>query len=203
MADLGLLHHIAYALQLALGAVLLASFLSKIRAFSRFEQAVLGYALVPVRLVREVAALMICAEGLLALALLTGTGGLFALSSTAMLLTVFAAAVAINLRRGRLVPCGCFGDNDERISLRGLTRLLLLLSGVVSLLALTFSGTNLTTLAALVEEGVSSAVYVLTIATVSSFLILAGTWILWMPELFRLLPLMIGTRSDVHEEKVR
>lgn len=201
VADLGLPHHIAFALQLAVGAVLIASFFSKVRAFSRFEEAVAEYAIVPARLVKGGAAIVVCAEGILGLALMTGTGGIFTIALTAFLFTVFGAAVAINLRRGRLVPCGCFGDKDERISMRTLVRLTLLISVVVLLLALTWSGTSLTTLAALVEEDTSSLVYVLEIASLSSFLILAAMWVLSMPELLRLLPVAISTRRQAtHRE---
>lgn len=193
MADLGLAHHIGFALQLAVGAVLIASFVSKVRAFPSFEEAVAEYAIVPERLARGSAVIVVFAEGLLGLALITGAGGLFVIVLTAVLFGSFGAAVVINLRRGRLVPCGCFGDREERISMRTFARLTLLVSAVVLLLALTWSGTSRTTLTGLVEEGTSSLVYVLEIASLSSFLILAAMWILSMPELLRLLRVAIST----------
>jgi hypothetical protein len=203
VAELAPPHHIGFALQLAVGTVLIASFLSKVRAFSKFEEALVQYSIVPERLVKGGAATVVCAEGILGLALLTGTGGLFPIVLTAVLFAAFGAAVAINLRRGRLVPCGCFGDREERISMRTLARLTLLIAAAVALLGLTVSGTGLTTLAALVGEGTSSFAYVFEIATLSSFLILAAMWILSLPELFRLLPLMISTRRQARSEKAR
>lgn len=167
--------------------MLVASFLSKARAFARFEEVVAEYAIVPERLTRVGAATVVCAEGVLGLALVTGTGGLLAVALTAVLFTVFGVAVAINLRRGRRVPCGCFGSTEEEISRRTLARVGLLITAATTLIAMVLSGSSLTAVSELMAGGSQEFGYMLQIASLGGFLILVGMWILALPEVIRLL----------------
>ncbi|WP_414902306.1 MauE/DoxX family redox-associated membrane protein [Sphingomonas flavalba] len=96
----------------ALGGLMLAAALHKIGDPVRFAGAVDGYRLVPAPLVRPTAWTIMLAELAAALAVLwpfgiawrTGLGGV------AMLMSLYTAAIAINLLRGRgNVDCGCMG----------------------------------------------------------------------------------------------
>lgn len=204
MSDHGLLNHTAYALQLSLGLVLVLSFWSKIRNFSLVEEVVGQYEIIPARFARVAATVLTVVEACLGIALITGIGAVFALSLTALLFAVFAGAVAVNLRRGRDVPCGCFGNSDERISSRTLMRLVLLLSAVTTLAVVMNSGGSLTTITELFDEGAMSIVYVLQIASLASFALLAGMWILSTPEVFRMFGSVTapGESSDRRREVV-
>lgn len=68
-----------------------------------------NYRLLPDALVRPAAAVLPVIELLLAAALLSGLAHIGAAIATAVLLLVFAAAMALNLKRGRSeIDCGCF-----------------------------------------------------------------------------------------------
>ncbi len=122
--------------QLALGLVFLASSLAKLRDPAAFARGVASYELLPQGLARSAGYALIPLEALLACAHLTGLwlrpGALLG----AAMLCVFALGVAINLRRGRGLPCFCFSARGgELLSARTLARLGLLLAGECLLLS--------------------------------------------------------------------
>jgi hypothetical protein len=119
-------------------------------------------------------------ECFLAFAFLTGWMTPAALLLAAATLLAFAAAVAINLRRGRRIPCGCFGGESERISGRSLVRLSMLLAAVLLLAVVPASRVTVTTLP---ENGLSALAYLVEAGSVALFLVLAGAWLLSLPEL--------------------
>jgi hypothetical protein len=88
--------------------------------------------------------------------------------------------VATNLRRGRRVPCGCFGGESERISARSLVRLALLLAAVLVLAVVPTSPVTVGTLAA---NGASGLAYLAEVGSTALFVVLAGAWLLSLPEL--------------------
>lgn len=87
------------------GALLVVSGSAKIRSGDAIA-ATGRYKVVPERYLRAFA-LLPWLECTLGLSLLLGFGTRLALMLTAILLTGFAGAIAINLRRGRLIDCGC------------------------------------------------------------------------------------------------
>ncbi len=93
-----------------LSALLLLSGLAKLRD-AQFEQAVLGYGLLPPGLARVVAKILPSGEVVLALFLALGPTTLPALMTAGFLLFGFAGAIAINLLRGRDLDCGCMGSS--------------------------------------------------------------------------------------------
>uniref|UniRef100_A0A831TDW5 Methylamine utilisation protein MauE domain-containing protein n=1 Tax=Thermorudis peleae TaxID=1382356 RepID=A0A831TDW5_9BACT len=125
---------LALAIQFSVGIVFLLSSLSKLRHPHRFVRSAVAYAVLPTRMTRALALALIPVEAFLAVAFLTGRIVAVALPLAAATLLVFLVAVSINLRRGRRIPCGCFGQASEPISLRTITRLLMLL-GAIGLLA--------------------------------------------------------------------
>jgi hypothetical protein len=119
----------------------------------------------------------------LGIALLTGALLRFTLPLALTTLVAFIVAVSINLRRGRSIRCGCFGDDDERISGRSLARLGEMLSGSLILLLAYSHGTAAITLDDLVSDRVGAITYVAVIAPVAAFFILSGLWLLEIREL--------------------
>src|SRR5437867_2545141 len=114
--------------QLALGLVFLFSTTGKLRDATGFSRGIAEYKIVPSVLVHPVALLVILAEACLALTHLTGLLLGLAAPFGFFMLIGFAAAVGVNLRRGRTLSCHCFGTADgETISRRTLARLLMLL----------------------------------------------------------------------------
>jgi hypothetical protein len=101
-----------------LALLLLTTALHKARDFAVFRSALIGYALVPERFVAVIAFLLASTEAAIGLALLAPASlGLrdAALVATASLLALYAAAIAVNLARGRRdIDCGCAGPNAKQ-----------------------------------------------------------------------------------------
>lgn len=93
------------AVLMVVGAVLVLSGLAKIRSGDVIS-ATARYKLIPERYLSAFALLpwLECALGA---CLLLGFGARLALVLTTILLTGFAGAIAVNVRRGRLIDCGC------------------------------------------------------------------------------------------------
>ena len=96
------------AVAAGLALLLLVAAWHKVAARDEFVAALREYRLLPAVLLRPVAALLPAIEFTLAAGWLTGVGGRAVAASTAVLLVVYAAAVAVNLLRGRVhIACGC------------------------------------------------------------------------------------------------
>ncbi|MEV6278864.1 MauE/DoxX family redox-associated membrane protein [Nocardia sp. NPDC051832] len=121
-------HPIALALLLlitrfALALTLLRAGLAKLGDPHRFRDAVTSYALLPALAVRPVAATVTATELGCGTLLITGILPAPAAIITAILLTIFAAAMALNLAAGRRIDCGCAGaDHAQPISWALITR---------------------------------------------------------------------------------
>lgn len=167
--------------QLGLGLVFALSVVPKLRRPRSFARNVEEYRLLPRRASLAVAVPLIAVELALALALLAGTQTGPALLLVLALLAVFLAAVAVNLRRGRRVACGCFGDRAEPISGRSVARLLVLAAAAGALLVLRAAGygrdAGLTSLGAVPLTDLLSS-WLLAVA-----LLLLASWALRLPEI--------------------
>lgn len=115
-------------------AVLLASAAThKVRAPARFARQLADYQLLPDSLVRPVARLVPLLELAIAFALLLPVSRGWAALSAASLLALYAAAIGINLWRGRRdIDCGCAGPDQAQPLRPGL----LLRNSVLVVLAL-------------------------------------------------------------------
>jgi hypothetical protein len=109
------MHTLADMAEVALAVRVLAALLfltaayGKFRRIAVFQGVVANYRLLPDALVAPVAYLLPPAEALLGAALLLRLGPSWPELGAAALLVVFAAAMAVNLRRGRRhIDCGCF-----------------------------------------------------------------------------------------------
>jgi hypothetical protein len=186
-ADGGVITPIADALQFGLGVVLLLAAVPKLRRPGAFADTVRDYRLLPPGLAPAAAAILITAESLLAASLLTGVFAAAAPPLTIALLLCFVAAVGINLRRDRRVPCGCFGETSEALSARTLARLALLLAAAALLLGLRAAGAVSLTANSLVADGWTGLGYAAQEAGLAAFLLMVGVWALNLPELTWLL----------------
>lgn len=171
--------------QLALGLVLAAACVAKLRRPGAFLRGVVDYDLLPRPAALVAGALLLPSEGLLAGALLSGWGLGIALPAAVALLAVFAAAVAINLSRQREVPCYCLGGEEgEKISPRTLARLALLLSG-----ALLLAGdprARALPLTRWTPARMASGEDLLYALLLAALLLAAAAWLLHAPELWAL-----------------
>ena len=118
---------------LALAALFGASLVQKLHALSEWPGIVRNYRLVPDALAGAVGVVLLCAEGLTAAALLwtplRSAGG----AAAAVLLALYAAAIGINLARGRThITCGCFGSRLGQ----GIGAWMVWRNGLLALLAL-------------------------------------------------------------------
>ncbi len=104
---------VSRALSVAFALLLLLAAWHKVSAQFAFRAALAEYRLLPQMLLPAAGVLIPASEALLGFAWLAGYGSSAALL-TAALLSVYATAIAINLRRGRVhIGCGCgFGGRS-------------------------------------------------------------------------------------------
>ncbi len=97
-------------------AVLLASAAThKVRAPARFAKQLADYQLLPGALVRPVARVIPVVELAIAFALLVPVSRYWAALTAASLIALYAAAIGINLWRGRRdIDCGCAGPDQAQ-----------------------------------------------------------------------------------------
>ncbi|HKY55672.1 MAG TPA: MauE/DoxX family redox-associated membrane protein [Anaerolineales bacterium] len=181
--EISIFFHLAFAFQISLGIVFLLSVLPKVRGPLTFAQSVVEYQILPAKVAYAFALALIPLEALLAASFLTGWLTDFALPVAAMMLITFLIAVGINLRRGRRISCGCFGNSNEQISSRTSARLLLLLATVLFLIIFgSTQSTPLPNLGMMMTNPLMFTFFVLT-AILAVFLLLLAIWILSLPDL--------------------
>ena len=101
---------IPLVIALSLALLWIAAALFKLRGFEVFSVVLADYRLVPERVVHACAAAVIVLELGLGLGLLVSATRGIALIGSALLLATYAAAIALNLYRGRrFIDCGCMG----------------------------------------------------------------------------------------------
>lgn len=105
---------VAHGSRFALALVLAAAGVAKVANIADFRSAVSNYGLVPASLVRPLARAIPSVEILAAALLLVGVLPHLVGLGAAALLLVFTVAVVINLARGRVLDCGCFGSAAPR-----------------------------------------------------------------------------------------
>jgi hypothetical protein len=170
--------------QLALGIVFALSAVGKLRDPTGFTRGVADYQILPVWLAHPVGFLIIGLEVCLAIAHLTGWLVADAAPLGFGMLMSFGVAVGVNLRRGRALPCHCFGSqNGESISARTLGRLVLLLACEL----LVLSDPSLFVSNQLIYPGRFVSISQLALAFFwATFLLMVGSWILSVRDLMDL-----------------
>ncbi|HEX8085345.1 MAG TPA: MauE/DoxX family redox-associated membrane protein [Solirubrobacteraceae bacterium] len=162
--------------QLALGLVFAGSAWAKLREPRRFVEEVRGYAVLPRPAVTPFAWVVMALEPAVALALLTGVAAGPGAAACAALLATFAVAVAVVLRRGADVSCGCFGADDERVSRATAVRLAVLSVPAWALAIATLSaGHAPLTLGWVVENGAAGAERFVVAGALASAALVAAT----------------------------
>jgi hypothetical protein len=184
-ADVPALVGLATALRLSLGGVFLAAVLPKLRAPAAFASTVRGYGILPPSTVGVVALALTAVEGLLAVMLLGGWLPRVALPVAVATLLVFFMGVAVAVRRGRRVACGCFGSASEEVSPRTLVRLALLLLASAMLLASAWipHGPQAATTTELLAAGAVGFRHLVEVVGLAGFVVLVAMWLLRLPEL--------------------
>lgn len=119
--------NVAFAFRCVVGIILVVSAAAKLSRLQEFRLALDQYRLIPRRAVPLAARVVPAAELLVGLLLVLGLGLRPASAAAAFLLLVFAAAVTINLYRGREIDCGCLGiEIEQKIGWRTVARTVVL-----------------------------------------------------------------------------
>lgn len=126
----------ALAAQLAVGIVFSFSAGAKLLDPKAFARGIREFDILPESLVVQATFAVISLESWLGFSHLSGRHLTVAVPVSVALLLSFGVAVSVNLRRGRKIPCHCFGRPREVISVRTVVRILLLMSCDVYLLTM-------------------------------------------------------------------
>lgn len=158
----------------SLGIVFAVSTAAKLRHPLVFARGVAAYEVVPPRLSHATAFLVIALEGTLAIVHITGwfifAGAIVGL----VLLSAFALVVTRTLRAGHAKLCQCFGQRQETVSGRTLSRILLLAIGELFLVAQSGEPS-----AGMAEAGVS--------ALSAALFVMSVSWVLAVPDVVAIL----------------
>ena len=183
--------------RLALGLVFALAGWSKVRAPRTFVMRVRAYGLLPGHVVPVFSFGIVVAELSISLALLLGALVVPALLAGVGLLGLFGAAVAVNLARERRVPCACFGNEDEPISFKTLSRLGALALAGTALVILFASGAATSHSPAHLWETPAKRTYLTAAASLSIGIALLSRWLYALPELGSLVRSTVSTHEPV------
>ena len=183
------------ALQLAIGLVFLFSAIGKLLTPLKFAAGVTEYHILPEWLAFVVGIVLIPFELFLAASHISGWLLPFALPAGLVMLISFMIAVGINLKRGSVLPCHCFGAGEgEMISARTLVRLGLLFTGEAIVLA----GSGWPAIVELTyPDRVSSFAELGRVFFWATFILILAVWLLSLTDVVALLrdsPLFKGRR---------
>ena len=103
---------IGLAIRFALGTLFLAAGASKLSDLGEFADAIKHYRIIPGATAGAVAKMISVIEVVLGSVLILGLGIGYASLAGSVLLVIFALAMAINLIRGRRIPCGCKRESE-------------------------------------------------------------------------------------------
>jgi len=135
--------HLVFRASLAL--LLASAAWHKLRDLLRFRTALAQYELLPAGFIAPAAVLAPALEAVLAAMIASSVGIAAAALASAALMLMYAAAIAVNLRRGRAdIDCGCLGPASRVPLSNGLVARNLALVAAFSVLALPVSTRALT-----------------------------------------------------------
>ena len=176
-----MLDELRLIVQLAIGIVFLLSASSKVLHPATFARGVRAYKLLPDSLAFVVGLLLIPIEIILGISHLVGWLLSYMAPLALATLISFAIAVSVNLKRGRVLPCYCFGgQGGEQITKRTLARLGLLIAGelIVFAGATLFGADRLT-----YPERIDDLIRLGTIFICAVSVLVAGQWVLTVPDI--------------------
>lgn len=120
-------HDYFFVMQITVGLLFFMSSVGKLADPIAFANGVIDYAVGPKFLAYPGAAAIIVGEGFIAISHLSGWQLAIALKFSLGLMSAFFVVVVLNLWRGRILPCYCFGGHtDEVISRTTLVRLIVI-----------------------------------------------------------------------------
>jgi hypothetical protein len=184
--------HITLILQFTIGVVFLLSALGKLWDPLAFARGVEEYEIVPESMTVTAGIMIIIIEAWLAVSHLTGYWLRLAAPIGMALLSVFTVAGVLNLRRGRVLPCHCFGvGSSEAVSGRTLLRLALLLTVESCFLVKPAWTRDWYAL----RNGLRGAEVRLAVCWVA-LLIIALSWLMSLPELIELQRTTKGHKNE-------
>ena len=106
-----------------LGVLFAVSGLLKLADRRGFQSGLARYKILPARLVPFASRVIPVVEVVIGGCLLVGLHSRLAAAAATVLLVVVTAGVVVNLRRGRLIPCACFGTaSTSPITIRTVVR---------------------------------------------------------------------------------
>ena len=168
---------VSYSLELAtaiLAVVFLVSGVTKLTNAGRFVEIVQSYRILPGRVSRAFALVLIPTELAAAAVLLVPQLHRIGLLLALALLSIFLVAALLNLARGNDVACGCFGDPDERVGWATVGRQLALIAvGGWALVGPVVGATA----APVDEDGWASIGSRLVIVASAAVLVALGSWL--------------------------
>ena len=100
---------ISLAIRIFLGLIFLPSALGKLANRAEFDEAVLDYAILPPSAAHVYSVLLPWIELALSLALFAGAAMRLVTLAVSVLLVTFIVAIIINLKRGHILGCHCYG----------------------------------------------------------------------------------------------
>ena len=125
---------IGFVVQLTIGTVFAMSGAAKLRHPIAFARGAIDYRVLPPAASFIAGLTLIPLEVFLAFSHVTGQFAQPAVLVGLVTLVIFAVVIGLTLSRGRSVPCRCFGEKSEILSIRSLLRVLLLMLGELFLL---------------------------------------------------------------------
>jgi hypothetical protein len=167
---------VARTIEIGLGLVYVLAAAQKLRRIKPFITIVDDYRVLPSALAPVVSLLIVGIESSLGAAFLLDRLVQIAIPVGLVTMTAIGAAIAINLRRGRAISCGCFGS-AELISLRSGARVALVITALLGLLAVRAGLPQLF----LSESAMLSYAGLEVLA--AAWWIVVARWILLIPEL--------------------
>lgn len=126
---------IGLLIRFALGTMFLAAGASKLSDLGEFADAIKLYRIIPGATAGAVAKGISVTEVVLGTVLIVGLGIPYASVVGSALLVVFALAMAVNLIRGRRIPCGCKRES-EPIQIKHILRNVLAVAALLLLATL-------------------------------------------------------------------
>jgi hypothetical protein len=110
------------ASSVCLAFVFCASGVAKLRAMPSFMTGLADYRLVPPKTVPFLAWFLVGLELVLGVTVLIGPYAQLSALGLSLLTVIFLVAVGVNMARGNLAPCHCFGESSEPIGWRTIAR---------------------------------------------------------------------------------
>jgi hypothetical protein len=173
----------AVIIQLAIGLVFLVSSAGKLWDRRGFTDGLIAYRIIPQSWARLTSVAVIALEVFIALSHLTGYFSKIGFPIGLGLISILGIAVGVNLKRGRSVPCYCFGTSESLISTTTLVRLALLAAGEAVLLAL--------------QKPIRTATLALPNLLLalfwSTFVLLVSLWLFAVPDTLKVLRIRTGS----------